>query len=221
MKIAAIIPVRKGSQRVISKNSRPFSNSTLLDIRLTLLKEVKGLDHVIVNTDCEICKNIALSHGIEVTERDPYYTSSTVPGHEVIKHLAETSPGDAFFWSMITNPFLKKSTIEKSIERFRKGDIDSMVSVSPEKKFLLLDNKPVNFDPNNFSNSQSLPDMTSLNFAMSITRKDIAIEKEFYVGNTPLFTLLDKIQSIDIDDEEDFMIAEALFNKLGMDWVLS
>lgn len=220
MKIAALIPVRKGSQRVISKNSRPFANSTLLDIRLTVLKEVKGLDHIVVNTDCEICKNIAISHGAEIIERDPYYATGTVPNHEVLKYLAETCPGDTMFWSMVTSPLLKRSTIEKSLERFRKGDIDSMISVSPEKKFLLLDNKPINFDPNSFPNSQSLPDITSLNFSMSITKRDIVIEKKFYVGNSPLFTLLDKIQSIDIDDEDDFMIAEALFNKLGMDWVL-
>ena len=43
MNIIAMVPVRKGSKRVPSKNSKPFADTTLLDIRLTMLKQLKGL----------------------------------------------------------------------------------------------------------------------------------------------------------------------------------
>ena len=37
MKITAVIPVRKGSQRVKDKNLRPFAGTTLLDIKIKSL----------------------------------------------------------------------------------------------------------------------------------------------------------------------------------------
>jgi hypothetical protein len=49
----------------------------------------------------------------------------------------------------------------------------------------------------------------------------VMIEKEQLLGDNPLLITLDKIQSTDIDDEDDFFIAETLFNKLGIDWVMS
>ena len=35
-KLTAVIPVRKGSQRVKNKNLKPFAGSTLLDIKIEL-----------------------------------------------------------------------------------------------------------------------------------------------------------------------------------------
>lgn len=220
MKIVAMVPVRKGSQRVKSKNSKPFAGTTLLDIRLNLLKQVKGLDDIIVSTDCENCKSIARAQGITVMERDPYYAGD-IPNNEFLKNLAENCPGDAMMYSTVTSPFLRKSTIEKNLNLFRQGGMDSIMSISLEKKFLWLDGKPINYEANKAPRSQLLPEIVSLNFAMSIIDTKVMIEKEQLLGDNPLLITLDKIQSTDIDDEDDFFIAETLFNKLGIDWVMS
>ena len=47
-KLTAIIPVREGSQRVKNKNIKPFAGSTLLDIKIEILKRVVGLDEIVV-----------------------------------------------------------------------------------------------------------------------------------------------------------------------------
>jgi CMP-N-acetylneuraminic acid synthetase len=219
MKITAMVPVRKGSQRVKSKNSKSFSDTSLIDIRLNLLKNVNGLDQIIVSTDCEECTSIAKSHNIEVIARDPYYAGD-IPNNEFLKNLAESCPGDAMMYSVVTNPFLRKSTIEKNLNLFRQGGMDSIMSVSLEKKFLWLDGKPINYEATRAPRSQLLPEIVSLNFAMSIIETKKMIEKENLIGDNPLLITLDKIQSIDIDDEEDFMIAETLYEKLGFDWIL-
>ena len=44
--ITAIVPVRKGSQRVKNKNFKPFADSNLLEIKLNALKQVKTIDHL-------------------------------------------------------------------------------------------------------------------------------------------------------------------------------
>ena len=59
MKITAVIPIRKGSQRVVGKNLRSFAGSNLLEIKIENLKKVKSIDEIIVNTDSEEAIEIA------------------------------------------------------------------------------------------------------------------------------------------------------------------
>ena len=53
-KITAVVPIRKGSQRVVDKNLRPFAGSNLLAIKIENLKRVKGIDEILVNTDSDL-----------------------------------------------------------------------------------------------------------------------------------------------------------------------
>ena len=53
MKITAVIPVRKGSQRVKDKNLRPFAGTTLLENKIKMLLKVPEIDEIIVNTNSE------------------------------------------------------------------------------------------------------------------------------------------------------------------------
>ena len=68
MKITAVIPIRKGSQRVVGKNLRPFAGSNLLKIKIENLKRVKSIDEIIVNTDSEEAIEIATIHLNEFKE---------------------------------------------------------------------------------------------------------------------------------------------------------
>ena len=49
-RVVAIVPVRKGSQRVPQKNVRPFAGTTLLDLKLEVLKGISRVDDVVVST---------------------------------------------------------------------------------------------------------------------------------------------------------------------------
>ena len=42
--ITAIIPVRKGSQRVKNKNIKPFGGSSLLEIKIKILSKLKNIE---------------------------------------------------------------------------------------------------------------------------------------------------------------------------------
>ena len=45
--IKALIPVRAGSQRIKDKNIRPFAGSSLLEIKIRSLQQVKCIDGII------------------------------------------------------------------------------------------------------------------------------------------------------------------------------
>ena len=64
-KIFAVIPVRKGSQRVKNKSLRKFNKKNLLIYKIEKLKKLKGLDKIIVNTDSDEAIDIAKFYKVE------------------------------------------------------------------------------------------------------------------------------------------------------------
>ena len=76
-----------------------------------------------------------------------------------------------------------------------------------------LDGKPLNYDLNNVPNSQDLPDVIMLNYGITIIDRDVMRNEKRVVGNKPGFYKLNEIQSIDIDTEFDFFIAEQVYWK--------
>ena len=112
--VVAMVPVRAGSVRVKDKNSRAFGDLTLLDVKLTVLKEVDGISSIIVSTDCELCTDIAHRHGVEVVKRSPECTSSTVTNDHHWRCIADQCPGEFVLLAQTTSPLVKKSTFEKA-----------------------------------------------------------------------------------------------------------
>ena len=102
--ITAIVPVRKGSQRVKNKNFKPFSNSNLLEIKLNALKQIKTIDKIVVSTDSIIAIEAAKRLGVEYHERDNYYASSECSNSEFFKNLAENIKGDYLMYAPVTAP---------------------------------------------------------------------------------------------------------------------
>ena len=43
MKITAVIPIRKGSERIKDKNLKPFGDTTLLENKIQILKKVSEI----------------------------------------------------------------------------------------------------------------------------------------------------------------------------------
>lgn len=216
-KVVAVVPTRKGSQRVKSKNTRPFADTTLLDLKLEVLKKVEGLDEIIVNTDCSEAAQVAKRHNVSVQERTPYYASSEVSNTEHWHHLAQTTPGDIVVLAQATSPFVKAKTFSESIEFFIKNSelYNSLNSVSEEKKFLWKDNQPLNYKNDCVPKSQELPDIVSLNFAVTIIAREIMVQRRNVVGDRPLFIKTHPVEGVDIDDQMDFDFSEFLYLKLG------
>ena len=73
-RITAVVPTRAGSERVKSKNTRPFAEKSLLEYKLlTLIKlqETGLIDDIVVNSDCEESAMISEQYDVRFIEREP------------------------------------------------------------------------------------------------------------------------------------------------------
>lgn len=221
-KIIAMVPVRAGSTRVLNKNTRKFADTSLLDLKLKVLKKVQGITQIIVSTDCEIAAEIANKQNVKIQWRNNYYAGSNITNDQHWLHIAKTTPGDIVFLAQVTSPLLRVSSIQNALNFYLNSNIhDSLNSVTVEKKFLWKDMKPINYNINQTPKSQDLPNIVSLNFAITIIKKQVMIKRKNVIGFNPSFFELDKVESLDIDDLIDFNIAELMYQKLGIKWLLS
>jgi CMP-N-acetylneuraminic acid synthetase len=219
--IVAMVPVRAGSVRAPRKNIRSFDDTNLLQLKLRVLSKVSNISDICVTTDCEEAASIAKNCGANIIWRDKFYAGSDITNDEHWYHIADTSPGEIVLLAQVTSPLVKASTFEKAINQYLTQDgSDSINSVSPEQKFLWQGENPINYDKNQTPKSQNLPDIFSLNFAISLISRSTMMQRKNVVGLKPYFLKLDKVESIDVDDEFDFEVAEAVYSKRGIDWLL-
>lgn len=213
-KITAVIPIRKGSQRVKEKNLRTFAGSSLLQIKIENLLKVKGINEIIVNTDSEEAIEIAKSMNVKFHIREPYFASSLCSGSDFFQHLGLVTDTDIFAYCPVTSPFIKVETMEKCINIFHNTqECDCISTVSLVKEFLWLNGKPINYTIENAPNSQNLPDIQALNFGFTLVYRDVLIENKNIIGKKPMFVQTDEIESIDIDTPLDFYLAEQIYIK--------
>ena len=215
-KIVAIVPVRKGSQRIKNKNFKKFGNSNLLEIKLNSLKKVKLIDEIVVSTDSELAIKIAKKQNVLYHKREKYYASSKCSNSEFFENLARSIEGDFLMYTPCTAPLLKHKTIEAFIKKFIRlyPAYDSMNTVNYVEEHLWLNNKPLNYNPKRSPNTQELPNILKLTYGANIIARQKMIKKKNVLGDRPYFHNIDEVEGLDVDNPVDFEIANYLFKKI-------
>ena len=213
-KITAVIPVRKGSQRVKNKNIKKFSDSNLLKIKIEQLKKIKNINNIVVSSDCENMLKIARDCGVQTHIREEYYASSEATNSEFFHNLALSIDGEHLMYSPVTCPLISRETYLECIEKYQLAE--NVVTVSPVKHHLWLDGSPLNYNIKESPNSQDLPDIYKITYGVCIISRKNMIRFKNIVTLNPTFKILNEIESLDIDTEFDFLLAEMIYNKLRL-----
>lgn len=118
--LTAIIPVRKNSERVKNKNFKKFAGKNLLIHKIEMLKKIRGIDEIIINTDSEKAINIAKKLNVNFFKREPYFASSKCPNSEFWSNIAQNTKSKYIMFTHCTNPLVKKNTYQKFLKIFKK-----------------------------------------------------------------------------------------------------
>jgi CMP-N-acetylneuraminic acid synthetase len=225
--ICFFLPTRKGSQRVISKNTRPFAGieGGILELKLKQLLESKSLSNIILSTNDELSMEVAKQvdpheSKIKVIKRPDHLCLDTTKLTDLIKYVPEIVLESHIIWGHTTTPFVSGKDYDAGIEMYfskLNEGFDSLISVMPLQNFLLDSQAKVfNYDAgvNRWPRTQDLPILYEVNHAMFITSREIYKQENNRVGSKPFLYEQDKIKSFDIDWVDDFLIAEAIYDKL-------
>lgn len=217
--IKALIFMKYFSERVPNKNIKSFCNKPLFHWILKRLEASKYINEIIINTDSEIIAEEATKNFKVTIHMRPEYLLAieSNEANQIIEYDLSVSDGEYFLQTHCTNPLLKTETIDNAIEEFfsknsRKNN-DSLISVSAVKKRLYWENgKAINHTPDLLIKTQNLPTVYEENSCIYIFSKQTFLQRKNRIGYNPLFYMMDPRESIDIDDEVDFILAESMMN---------
>lgn len=208
--IVGLIPVKGNSERVSMKNLRKFGDTSLYELKLSQLSKAEGFEEIIVSSEEDKILSIAEKKGFGTHERDPKYSTSDVPMSDVYSYIASEVEGENIAWINVTNPLADSDCYTNAAKEYNKMDekFDCLLSVSEVQDYLFHDGRPVNFKPNPWPKSQDLSGIVEMTFVINILKRQDMVEWGSCVGSSPLFYHLSKIDSWDIDFQEDFDFCE-------------
>jgi CMP-N,N'-diacetyllegionaminic acid synthase len=227
MKILCTICARKNSKGLKNKNIKKLRGMPLISRTLLQAKKARLFKDIIVSTDSEKISSISKKLGVNTWFLRPKSLSnsktSKVP---VILHALKQAEYfykkkyDVIIDLDVTAPLRKITDITKAYNKFKKNNLDIIISVCKSKKnpyFNMIEVKKNKIQlvkkGKKISARQSAPEVYDINAAIYIwTRKALINKKSFFSKNTGIY-VMPRNRSIDIDDYDDWNLVNFYLKK--------
>lgn len=218
-KFTALLPMKKNSVRVKSKNTRNFSGAPLYKYVLTTLIKLDWIDEIIINTDSEEIGEAAIdfSPKIKIHWRDELIRGDDVSMNKIIENDFKVSSNEFFLQTHATNPLLSAETLNLAKELFliqtRANKCDSLFAVNQLQSRLYNSQlSPINHDPSRLIPTQDLSPIYEENSCFYFFSKESFVQSGARIGMKPTIFPVPKNEAVDIDTEEDFRLAEMMMS---------
>ena len=197
MDITIVIPCRAGSTRVKIKQA----------IKLGL--------PIVIDSDSDIAKNLAKQYNVNFTQRPEFYASSECNNSQYYEYLGNSISTEYIMILQPTAPLLNDVTLQECYNTFCKNidEYDSLVTALFAKKHAWYQNRPINYDLQNTPNSQDLDPIILPTFNVMIAKVSSLLQTKNIITDKCLFYPVEEIESIEIDTQTDFDIAEILYER--------
>ena len=231
MKNIAVILARSGSKGLPHKNIRALAGHPLMAYTIKAALDSGMFERVMVSTDSEEYAEIARKYGAEVpflrsAENSGDRSSSWDAVKEVLdqyeKEFGETF--DVVALLQVTSPLRTGEQIKQAFRKMEETDANSLYSIReiefpvswaeyvPDTLCMNERKYAVEVDPREYLPRQTAGNAYRANGAIYLYKTD-ALRTDAYPNETKCYGyVMGKIPSIDIDDLEDFALAESVIN---------
>jgi pseudaminic acid cytidylyltransferase len=216
----AIIPARFSSKRILNKNIKKFFNYPIIYYTIKVALDSGCFDNVYVSTDSEKIAKISKKYGAKV----PFIRSKSLSGDytetvpvicDAINKIKKIEDFNYVCCLYPASPFIKKNNVKKAFKLSKKINnlvfpvskfetpIDRNISINKKKKIIFNKNK---FFKRTQDLEQYFYDAGQFYFAP----KNLFFNKKI-INKDCSVIILNKFESIDINDPEDWKVAEKIY----------
>jgi len=216
VKIVALLPIKENSQRIPNKNIKDFNGYPLFMTILSTLTNSDYISKIVINTDSDLIISMVSDYSkVKIHRRPAEIQGDLVSMNEIINYDLSILDEEYFLQTHSTNPLLKTETIDRAIKFFMHNNeqFDSLFSVTKlQTRLYSAIGKPINHDPEHLLQTQDLEPIFEENSNFYIFSKSSFINSEKKrIGLSPFMFEIPKTEAVDIDENEDFELAEILF----------
>lgn len=212
MRTAIIIPIKTNNRRLPGKNTKLLKGKPLYEYLFSTVSELRDVDSIYVDSSDDAILNVARRWKFKTIKRPEQYNEDHVAGDDLIKRVIGDLDYEIIGQLFVTSPFVKSRTITSLINTL-KDDIalDSVFGAIAHYNRFWFKNNPINHDTKKLLRTQDLEPVWEESDVYFFKKDAFARYGTRVCGNTKMVEM-SKIESVDIDTEEDFQYAEYLMN---------
>ncbi len=211
MKVVSLITARGGSTEIPLKNIIDIKGKPLISYSI-LASLSSNVDETWVSTDSEKIAQVSIKYGAKVSNRPAHLADNIIMPDPTLVHFSEKNIFDIMVFIQPTSPFIKPEYINYGIEKMKKGNYDSMVTVTKEHWLPRWDEnvEPIGWDINYRPRRQDKPATYAENGMFYITTKKMLKKTSLRYGGKIGFIKIPLRDSFQIDSKEDLDLIREL-----------
>ncbi len=230
--VLAVIPARGGSKKVPRKNIRALAGKPMIAYSIEAAQASRHITRIVVSTDDAEIAEVSRQHGAEI----PCLRPAELAGDRVtdlpvfqhmLRHLAETEGyrPDIVVQLRPTAPLRTAAHIDAAVDLFVLHQPDCVRTVThatqhPHKMWKFDGQHLLPFMPHltladeQFNQPrQALPPAFIQNGSIDVIAPSAILEKNSMSGTCIVGMLMNEMDSVNVDQEEDFLLAELLLSQ--------
>jgi pseudaminic acid cytidylyltransferase len=219
----AVIPARGGSKRIPRKNIKLLRGKPMIAYTIEAALQSDVFEKVIVSTDDAEIAEVSKHYGAEIPfVREATLADDHTPASLVTLDALERLEADGSKYTYVSQlmpncPLRTAEDIQKSFEQLKQTNADTQLSVNrfgwlnPWWAFKMEQNKLEPLFPEAFkTRSQDLATLYALTGALWWAKTDVLRRENTFHTNTRTGFELSWQHALDIDDDDDWQMAEVL-----------
>lgn len=225
MSVFAFIFARGGSKGLPGKNIKELDGIPLLAHSIRIAQSIERVSNIFVSTDCDQIAAIGEAYGAQIIRRPSELATDQASEwgawQHAIQHVRNQGHNFNVFLSLpTTSPLREKEDVEACLDALT-IDSDLIITVTPSNRnpYFNMVTRAVDGISTLIMGATAIKRRQDAPAAFDITTVAYVARPDFILNNNGLFdgvvksVVVPKIRAIDIDDEIDFKIAEALIRK--------
>ncbi len=233
MLVLGVIPARAGSKGVPNKNIRELNGKPLIYYSIVEGLKSNFVSDLVVSTDSKEYQNISKIYGADCPFLRPSKLSSddslAVPTIQHATNEMEKIKGIEYDYVVMlqpTSPLRKYSHIDQALTKLFNSDADAIISVvdvnnnHPMKMKIFtgknsISGRLIDYEKPPVENCprQKLPPVFIVNGAIYATKRNVLMKENSFQGKNCLGFKMSEDESINIDTEIEFLIAEKIMKE--------
>lgn len=172
--------------------------------------EANCFDDIYIDTNSPEITDYTLKLGFKVIERLESLAQNTANGNDLLVHHQQIHPEyDYYFQLFATAPYLQADSIRQCVNTLINSETyDSCFTALKNHGFYWLGTQPVNYRPGILPRSQDMQPVIEETTGLYGISSDSLKRYRCRIGRKPYIFYVDKFEAIDINTEEDLVMAE-------------
>ena len=210
-KLVGIMPIKMNNERLPGKNTRLLGDKPLLQYALTSLRDTGLVEDIYVYCSNDNIQKY-LPDRISFLKREEYLDLPTSNFTQIFESFMSCVDAYIYVYTHATAPFIKKETIASCINNVKNGPFDSAFCATKIQDFLWQDNKPLNFNAEDLPRSQDLKPIYRETSGVYVFTREVFKKLKRRIGINPYIHVVTYKEAVDINEDADFRLAEAMLN---------